>query len=81
MKPGLKGLEKDLPNKVSGTKANALLCPHCCVEYDNVEIDLEFEGLIFHNVKALRCPVCMEELLTPEQYATIAVKASDSAKP
>ena len=74
-------MEKNSHNKTSGTKANALLCPHCCVEYDNIEIDLVFEGVILHNVKALRCPVCLQEQLTPERYAEILLQASNPAKP
>jgi len=53
------------------TKANALLCPTCCIEYLEVEFDLEVDGLILHKVKALRCPVCKEEVFTPWQIEAI----------
>ena len=48
-------------------KAGALLCPVCCVEYINFEVDFEVEGTIFRNIKVLRCPVCQDEQFTPEQ--------------
>jgi YgiT-type zinc finger domain-containing protein len=41
------------------------------VEYVEVEFDLEVDGLILHNVKALRCPSCEEEAFTPEQCDAI----------
>jgi hypothetical protein len=68
-------LEKNSPNKPIFTKANALLCPSCCVEFVEVEFDLEFDGVILHNVKALRCPACQEEVFTPEQVAAIRKRA------
>jgi len=52
-------------------KAGALLCPKCCVEYQEVEIDIEFDGKVLHNVKVLRCPACEEELFTPAQHNAI----------
>ena len=52
-------------------KAGALLCPACCVEYVAVEFDLDVDGDILRNVKALRCPVCGEEVFTPEQHEEI----------
>ena len=52
-------------------KAGALLCPVCCVEYIEVEVDFEVEGSILRNVKLLRCPVCQEEQFTPEQQEAI----------
>ena len=56
--------------------ANALLCPTCCIEYVEVEFDFEVDGVILHNVKALRCPVCEEEVFTPEQYEAIRKQIS-----
>jgi hypothetical protein len=70
-------LEKNSPNKGASTKASALLCPVCCVEYVEVEFDLEVEGVVLHNVKALRCPACREERFTPEQCEVIAKRISD----
>jgi len=64
-------LVKNSPNKHRVTKANALLCRSCCVELVEVEFDFEVEGNILHNVKALRCPSCEEEVFTPEQLEAI----------
>ena len=61
-------------------KASALLCPACCVEYVEVEFDLEVDGFILHNVKAIRCPACEEELFTPQQYETIRKRTKDSTE-
>jgi hypothetical protein len=55
-------------------KAGALICPTCCVEYIEVEFDVDFDGDILRNVKALRCPVCNEEVFTPEQHEEISKK-------
>jgi hypothetical protein len=52
-------------------KANAAICPTCCVEYVEVEFDLDIDGTVLHNVKALRCPECKEEVFTPEQSEAI----------
>ena len=68
---GLKSLEKNLPNKQKVTKAGALLCPTCCVEYVEVEFDFEVDGIILSNVKALRCPACEEEIFTYQQYEEV----------
>jgi hypothetical protein len=68
---GLKGLEKNSPNKPAVTKAGALLCPTCCVEYLEVTFDCEFDGVVLHEVKALRCPRCEEEVFSPEQQEEI----------
>ena len=64
-------MAKKSVSKLNGTKANALLCPACCVEYSEVEFDFEAEGVVLHNVKALQCPACKEELFTEEQIETI----------
>jgi hypothetical protein len=64
-------LEKNSPNKQTVTKAEALLCPTCCVEYVEVEFDFEVDGTILSNVKALRCPACEEEVFTPQQVEEI----------
>jgi YgiT-type zinc finger domain-containing protein len=53
-----------------------LLCPTCCVEYVEVEFDLEVGGVILHNVSALRCPACEEEVFTPQQYEEIKKRIS-----
>jgi hypothetical protein len=73
-------LEKNSPNKQKATKANALLCPTCCVEYVEVEFDTEFDGVILHDVKALRCPSCKEEVFTEEQQDIINKRNSDATK-
>ena len=69
-------MEKNSPSKPKGIRANALLCPTCCIEYVEVEFDLEVDGVTLHNVKALRCPSCEEEVLTPEQYEAIKKRIS-----
>ena len=66
---GLSFLEKNSRN--SDTKANALLCPVCCVEYVEVEFDFEVDGVVLHNVKALKCPSCEQEVFTQEQVEVI----------
>ena len=65
-----------LPKNFSKTssKAGALLCPTCCVEYIEVLFDFEIDGIVLHDVKALRCPNCQEEVFTPEQQQAIVVK-------
>jgi len=70
-------LEKNSHNKPTIAKANALLCPSCCIEFVEVEFDLEFDGVVLHNVKALRCPACQEEVFTPEQVEAIRKRAID----
>jgi hypothetical protein len=75
---GQKNLEKKSPNKPTGTKANALLCPSCCIEYIEVEFDFEVEGIILQNVKALRCPSCSEEVFTPEQSDAIIYRINQT---
>jgi len=74
---GLKSLEKNSPSKLGFTKAGALLCPACCVEYVEVEFDFEVDGVILHNVKALRCPACEEEQFTPEQVEAIKKRINE----
>jgi hypothetical protein len=69
-------LEKNSPSKARITKAGALLCPTCCVEYIEVQFDFEVEGVILHNVKALKCPSCEEEIFTPKQHEEIMKKIS-----
>ncbi len=80
MRLGQKSLDKNSPNKLSLIKASALLCPSCCVEYVEVEFDFEVDGVILHNVKALRCPECDEEVFTPEQCEAIRKRVSDLTK-
>lgn len=71
-------MEKNSPSKTAGTKANALLCPICCVELVEVEFDFEVDGVVLHNVKALRCPICHDERFTPEQVEAIKERVSSS---
>jgi hypothetical protein len=61
------------------TKANAMLCPFCCVEYLEVEFDLEVDGEVLRDVKALRCPNCQDEQFAPQQIEEIheALKKAD----
>jgi hypothetical protein len=74
-------LKRNSPNKPKGTRADALLCPICCVEYLEIEFDMEVEGIVLHKIKALRCPECEEELFTPQQYAIIKKRIDDSTEP
>jgi hypothetical protein len=67
-------LVKNSTCKSEGTKAGALLCPTCCVEYLEVTFDCEFDGVVLHDVKALRCPRCEEEVFSPEQQEEIRKK-------
>jgi hypothetical protein len=76
---GQKNLEKNSPNKPNVMKAGALLCPTCCVEYVEVEFDFEVDGVMLHNVKALRCPECEEELFTPQQVEAIKKRIKGAA--
>jgi hypothetical protein len=62
-------------------KAGALLCPVCCVEFIEVEVDFEADGAVLQNVKILRCPVCQEELFTPEQQQAIKEKIQNQSNP
>lgn len=57
------------PKHEGELKAGALLCPVCCVEFQEIQVDVEWEGKILHNVKMLRCPICEEETFTPEQLS------------
>ncbi|MCW4017435.1 MAG: hypothetical protein NWF00_01925 [Candidatus Bathyarchaeota archaeon] len=52
-------------------KAGAIICPICCVELIEEEVDFEIDGAILHNVKLLRCPICQEEQFTPQQQQAI----------
>jgi uncharacterized protein with PIN domain len=76
-----KSLKKEQSNKIRDMKANALLCPTCCVEYIKVEFDFEVDGIILHNVKALRCPECEEEVFTPQQYEAIRKRINNIEEP
>ncbi len=78
MRLGQKSLEKNSLNKPNITKANALLCPTCCVEYIEVEFDFEVDGRILYKVKALKCPGCEEEVFSPEQHEAIRKRIIDS---
>jgi hypothetical protein len=68
------------PRHEDGLKAGALLCPVCCVEYIEVEVDFDVDGVILQNVKVLRCPVCQEEQFTQQQQEAIEQKLR-SVKP
>ncbi|MCW4024213.1 MAG: hypothetical protein NWF01_04165 [Candidatus Bathyarchaeota archaeon] len=59
------------------TKANAMLCPFCCVEYLEIEVDLEIDGEILRDVKALRCPNCQDEQFSPEHLEEISKKLKE----
>ena len=71
-------MEKNSLNK--STKANAFLCPSCCVEYIKIKFDFEVNGIILHDVEALRCPTCREEQFTAKQLENIEKRLGDSEK-
>jgi len=58
-------------------KAGALMCPLCCVEYIEVEVDFDLDGTILRDVKVLRCPVCQDEQVTPAQQQVIEDRLSN----
>ena len=68
---------KSKPSNSETFRAGALLCPTCCVEYVEAQVDFEVDGKVIHNVKLLRCPLCQEEAFTPEQQAAIKEKVKD----
>ncbi|MCW4029650.1 MAG: hypothetical protein NWE92_08395 [Candidatus Bathyarchaeota archaeon] len=72
-------MEKSSRNR--GIKADALLCPSCCVEYVAVKFDLDIDGSILHDVDALKCPSCGEEMFTPQQLQTIQKRSENASKP
>ena len=73
-------MEKNSPDKPRSIKANALVCSVCCVECVEVEFDVEVEGVVLQNVKAMRCPACGEEMFTPEQSEAIRKRIIDAKK-
>lgn len=73
---GLKSLIKNSSEKKNDIKAEALLCPTCCVEYVEVEFDFEVDGTILQNIKALQCPSCEQEVFTPQQMEEIRKRIS-----
>jgi hypothetical protein len=50
------------------------------VEYEEVETDYEYRGIVIRGVKALRCPIGGEEMFTLEQYGEIKRRVSDAMK-
>ncbi len=62
---------KTNPDPHQTINAGAIICPICCVELIEAEVDFEVDGVILHNVKVLRCPVCQEEQFTPQQQQAI----------
>ena len=55
-------------------KAGTLMCPLCCVKYVEIKVDFEYEGAILRDIKMLQCPVCQEEIFTPEQHEIIRTR-------
>ena len=56
-------------------------CPKCDAGYVEVEVDFEYGDVILRKAKALRCPICKEELFTPEQYGAIRARIRSVAPP
>ena len=50
------------------------MCPRCCVEYNEAEVDIDCDGTILHNVKVLQCPNCGDEQFTPEQHSDVLAR-------
>jgi len=46
-------------------------CVNDGAEFREVEIDFEYGGVVVRGVKALRCPVCGEEIIDLAQYGQI----------
>lgn len=67
-------MERNLHDRSTGTKAGALLCPVCCVEYVEVKFDCELDGVVLRDVEALQCPMCKQEVLTPQQQQEVTNK-------
>ena len=57
-----------------------MLCFAQPAALNTLKFDFEVDGVILHNVKALRCPACEEELFTPQQYDVIRKKIIDSTE-
>ena len=55
-------------------------CHRHDVEYEEIETDYEYRGIVIRGVKALRCPVGGEEMFTLEQYGEIKRRVSDVLK-
>jgi len=51
------------------------------VELEEVETDFEYKGVVLRGVKALRCPVCGEEMFDLEQYGEIKQRIEAIIKP
>ena len=62
---------KEKRETVGTFKAGAFMCPRCCIELVEVDVDFQIEDIVLSNVKILRCPLCEEELFTPEQLDAI----------
>ena len=61
-------------------KAGALMCPVCCVELIEIEVDFDVDGAILHDVKVLSCPTCQEEQFTPQQLEAIEARLRNKTK-
>lgn len=57
------------------------VCLKCNKECQEVTVDYEYQGVVFRNVKALRCPDCKEELFTLEQYDAIRDRLRNIIQP
>jgi len=62
-------------------KEGLVKCHRHNVEYQEVETDYEYQGIIVRGVKALRCPVDGEEIYTLEQAEEIRRRLSAFLKP
>jgi hypothetical protein len=68
-------LAQNSASKNKASKAGALLCPNCFIEYIEVAFDFEVDGVVLHDVKALKCPRCQEEVFSPKQQEEIQKRA------
>ncbi|MFA5572456.1 MAG: YgiT-type zinc finger protein [Crenarchaeota archaeon] len=70
-------MAKNSAKNNKSTKAGALLCPTCCVEYVAITFDFEIDNVVLKDVKALRCPSCNEEIFSPDQQEEIRKRISN----
>ena len=50
-------------------------------EMTPVVVDYEYQGIVVKGVKALRCPVCGEEVIDVEEYGRIKRRVESMIKP
>ena len=56
-------------------------CVNDDAELREVEIDYEYRGVIIRGVRALRCPMCGEEIITLEEYGKLKKRIEAAVQP